>query len=144
MGYSVRTERWRCTFWRKRNAAEITYTELYDEQSDPHETQNLAELPEHAELILNLKNHLPETGSDAAPAVKAKPTKPSNATTSEPRDQRFDRLYPGKAKLSLQDYLAGQSGDVATSTERFAKMDQDKDGILTRKEFISSGYTQKK
>ncbi|HND55244.1 MAG TPA: sulfatase, partial [Pirellulaceae bacterium] len=34
MGYSVRTERWRATFWRERNGAKIVATELYDEQND--------------------------------------------------------------------------------------------------------------
>ncbi|MFZ4764895.1 MAG: hypothetical protein ACOYMN_08055 [Roseimicrobium sp.] len=42
---------------------------------------------------------------------------------------RYDRLYPGKAKLTLDEYLARQSnGDEAK--ERFTKFDKDKDGFL--------------
>lgn len=43
MGYSIRDERWRLTLWRDRNIREIVAKELYDEQSDPAETVNLAE-----------------------------------------------------------------------------------------------------
>lgn len=142
MGYSVRDERWRATFWRKRNAAEIAVTELHDEQNDPAETVNLAERPEHRDLLEKLQQHLPPVGSDAAPAKSAKPAKPAptaSAAADEPRDQRYDRLYPGKAKLTLEEYLARQGKDVAAAKERFAKQDKDKDGFVTREEFIGAG-----
>jgi iduronate 2-sulfatase len=139
MGYSLRTERWRCTFWRKRNTADITHIELYDEQNDPAETINVAEQSEHAALIASLKQHLPPLGSDAQPPKAPQPTKKAKAnapSANEPRDQRYDRLYPGQAKLTLEDYLAKQSGDRSIATQRFEKQDADKDGFVTRDEFI--------
>jgi iduronate 2-sulfatase len=145
MGYSVRTEQWRCTFWRKRNAADIGFIELYDEQSDPNETVNLATKPEHAPLIESLKKHLPPTGSDSQPPKSGKVAKNVGASKSkaydpnEPRDKRYDRLYPGKAKLTLDDYLSGQGGDATAAKERFTKQDKNKDGFVSREEFIGSG-----
>ncbi len=93
MGYSVRTERWRCTFWRKRNAADMGFIELYDEQNDPN----------------------------------------------EPRDQRYDRLYPGKLKLTEAEYLAAQGSDKGEAKARFAKLDADQESFLSREDFIRTG-----
>jgi iduronate 2-sulfatase len=143
MGYSIRNERYRATFWRERNGSKIIATELYDEQADPTETISLADKPEHKELLETLIKHLPPVGSDLNPAAKSKgkgksSTKPATTSTDEPRDVRYDRLYPGKAKLTLDEYLARQSnGDEAK--ERFTKFDKDKDGFLSREEFIKGG-----
>lgn len=144
MGYSVRTERWRCTFWRKRNTAEVGFIELYDDENDPAETVNLASKPEHAELIVSLKKHLPLAGNDAPPVRSGKSVqkaggKPKGYDANEPRDKRYDRLYPNKAKLNEAEYLAGQGGDKAEAKARFVKLDGDKDGYVTRDEFIRSG-----
>ncbi|MBB5039135.1 sulfatase [Prosthecobacter dejongeii] len=59
-GRSVRTPRWRCTEWDEgRNGIE-----LYDHEADPHEYTNLAQVPEHAptlkELRAMLAKHLPQ------------------------------------------------------------------------------------
>lgn len=63
---------------------------------------------------------------------------PMPPSTDEPRDIRYDRLYTGKAKLTLDEYLARQSnGDEAR--ERFARFDKDKDGLVSCEEFIDSG-----
>ena len=149
MGYSVRNERWRCTFWRKRNAADIGFIELYDEQNDPNETVNLATKPEHADVIAALQKYLPPTGSDQKPAKSGKVAKNVGGSKSkgydpnEPRDKRYDRLYPGKAKLTESEYLAGQGGDKAEAKARFLKLDGDQDGFVTRDEFINSGKNKK-
>lgn len=141
MGYSIRTERWRCTFWRKRSGDEISYTELYDEVNDPAETVNLAAKPEHTDLIASLKKYLPPTGSDsqAKADATAATNKPAKANTAETREERFERLYTGKAQLNLDEYLAKQGGDQDTAKERFNKMDRNKDGIVTKAEFVALG-----
>lgn len=142
MGYSVRTPQWRCTFWRKRNSAEIGFVELYDEQGDPQETVNLANRAEHAGLVESLKQHLPATGSDVEPQKSGKKViskssgKGLPANSDETREQRYDRLYPGKAALTLQEYLAAQGGDIGTARARFEKFDLNRDGLVSRKEFI--------
>jgi arylsulfatase A-like enzyme len=138
MGYSVRTERWRATFWRKRKGEEITFTELYDEVNDPDESVNLANVPEHRALLEEMRRHLPPVGADAPPAPSPRPkaVPAKGAAPDETRAERFERLYPGKARLSEAEYVAGQAGDEAAAKERFAKLDRDKDGSVTREEFL--------
>lgn len=147
MGYSIRNERWRATFWRERRGSRIVATELYDEQNDPVESVNLADKPEHAELLAQLVKHLPPVGADAAPPQPAaqagtKKTASANAT-DESREARFKRLYPGKEKLTLEEYLAAQGKDVAAAKARFTKLDANQDGIVTREEFVGSGGSKK-
>jgi hypothetical protein len=52
MGYSLRTEKWRFTQWADKGA------ELYDEEKDPAELNNLASLPEHQETVEKLRAQL--------------------------------------------------------------------------------------
>ncbi|MBM3871044.1 MAG: iduronate sulfatase [Verrucomicrobia bacterium] len=146
MGYSIRDERWRCTFWRQRNGEKIIATELYDEVNDPAETVSLADKPEHQALIESFAKFLPPVGSSVSedgqkPKGTGKP-KTSAKKTSTPDDEdrgaRFDRLYPGKVKLTLAEYLAKQS-DQEAAKERFTKFDANKDGLVSREEFISGG-----
>ena len=59
MGYSIRDDRWRCTFWRRRQGTEIVATELYDERNDPAETVNLADQPQWQAVVAALAKHLP-------------------------------------------------------------------------------------
>lgn len=142
MGYSIRDERYRCTFWRQRVGEKIIATELYDEVNDPAETVSLADKPELKSVIDAMAKHLPPVGSAAPQPKKAAPqpaaTKKGYDAT-EPRDVRYDRLYPGKAKLTQTEYLAGQSGDKDAAKERFKKLDGNSDGFVTREEFIASG-----
>ena len=145
MGYSIRDEHYRCTFWRQRTGDKIVATELYDELADPNETVSLADKPAMKSVIEAMAKHLPPVGS-SAPQPKSAAPKPAAAKgydPNEPRDKRFDRLYPGKAKLTLQEYLAGQHGDVGQSTERFKKMDKDGDSFVTRDEFIGGSGKKK-
>lgn len=142
MGYSIRDARWRCTFWRERNSDRIVATELYDEVSDPHETVSLAALPEHAERIAAMAKYLPPVGS-AAVVPKSGTSKPkASQPADEDRGARFDRLYPGREKLTLEEYLTKQSlGEEATA--RFRKFDTNNDGFVTREEFILSGKSSR-
>lgn len=54
MGRSVRTERYRYTEWDEGKAG----VELYDYETDPHETRNLANDPKYAETVKEMKNLL--------------------------------------------------------------------------------------
>jgi arylsulfatase A-like enzyme len=58
VGRSMRTDRYRLTCWFPRNKSEKIAIELYDYQTDPAETENLAGRPEHAELVRRLRDQL--------------------------------------------------------------------------------------
>lgn len=47
MGYTIRSERWRYTEWRDFKTGKLLATELYDHESDPGETVNLANNTAH-------------------------------------------------------------------------------------------------
>jgi iduronate 2-sulfatase len=149
MGYSVRNDRWRATFWRDRNGPTIVATELYDEQNDPTEKVSLAGQPEHKALLATLVKHLPPIGSAALPRkpkanakaeTNPKPNQKSSAKgTSDDRGARFDKLDESKVgKISREFYNTHQS-DAAAADVRFQKWDTNKDGFLSRQEFISQG-----
>ena len=143
MGYSIRDDRWRATFWRERAGSKIVATELYDEKNDPTETVSVHDKPENKAVLETLAKHLPPVGSATSDAAKqpkpaAKPATP-NAPADEDRGARFDRLYPGKTKLTLAEYLAGQGADKDAAKERFTKFDANKDGFVSREEFITGG-----
>ncbi len=53
-GYSIRTERYRFTQWDGGQKGE----QLYDMQSDPSETKNLIQSPEHATVLAELRARL--------------------------------------------------------------------------------------
>ena len=66
MGYSMRTDRYRLTRWQRRDDPErVKAVELYDHQSDPGETRNIADHPENAKLVKKLTARL-EAGWRAA------------------------------------------------------------------------------
>lgn len=147
MGYSIRDNRWRATFWRDRNGPKIIATELYDELNDPTESVSLADKPEHKALLESLATHLPPVGSSAierkpakgkdAKSAKAKATSPS--TAGDDRAARFEKLDSDKAgKISRDSYISRQNNPTAAA-ERFDKWDVNKDGFLSRDEFISMG-----
>jgi arylsulfatase A-like enzyme len=151
MGYSIRDERWRLTLWRERTGSKIVATELYDEKNDPAETVSVHDKPENKTIIEALSKHLPPVMTEAVEKkakgqtkkeIKAKaavgntPTAPAPA--DEDRGARYDRLFAGRAKLTLDEYLAKQS-EATAAKERFTKFDTDHDGFLTRDEFIAAG-----
>jgi arylsulfatase A-like enzyme len=53
-GFSLRTDRWRYTEWKRGVAGR----ELYDHANDPDEVTNLAGYPEHAALVKRLSKQL--------------------------------------------------------------------------------------
>jgi uncharacterized sulfatase len=60
-GRSVRTDRWRCNEWGKGGDAGI---ELYDEQKDPQELENLAADPNHDAVLEEMRRLLRERWRD--------------------------------------------------------------------------------
>ena len=60
MGYSIRTDRYRCTVWvdRRNPGEEPLAVELYDHFMDPLETRNIAQQPEQRDLVLGLRGQI--------------------------------------------------------------------------------------
>lgn len=56
-GYAMRTDRYRFIEWAGKNSEKRVY-ELYDEQSDPQENTNIANLPENESLVKSLSAQL--------------------------------------------------------------------------------------
>ena len=153
MGYSIRDERWRATFWRERTGSKIVATELYDEQNDPNETVNLAAKPEHKALLETLAKSLPPVLTEPAPAKAsskkngkaaaaksaAAPAKTADAATADERGPKFDKLDAAKAGKITRDYYTSHQSDAKAAGERFDKWDANRDGFLTRQEFVTQG-----
>ena len=57
-GRALRTDRYRFVAWWEKRSGEIVARELYDHQSDPGETLNLAADPQHAALVASLQREL--------------------------------------------------------------------------------------
>ncbi|MEZ5386691.1 MAG: sulfatase [Prosthecobacter sp.] len=57
-GRALRTDRYRFVAWWEKRSGEIVARELYDHQSDPGETQNLAADPQHAAFVASLEREL--------------------------------------------------------------------------------------
>lgn len=54
MGRAIRTDRYRFVRWTEEKSGRVVHIELYDHQTDPHETQNLANQADQAERIERL------------------------------------------------------------------------------------------
>ena len=141
MGYSIRDERWRLTLWRDCGDASIAATELYDEQNDPAESKNLA--PANPEVVKRLTAFLPPPLKAPAAKPAAKPAKPAAAGSRVDRGALFDKRDKNHdGKLSLEEFSSKQA-DPAGIKARFEAWDTDKDGFLSRAEFISMGGKSK-
>jgi iduronate 2-sulfatase len=145
MGYSIRTERWRATFWLDQSSATVIATELYDEREDPHETESLAMKPEHRELLESLAKHIPRSawsaraGDGSASLGNTEPSEASKDSTNGERSRRFDKLDRTKSgRIALAEYTDQQS-DTSAAELRFKKWDTDQDGYLSRDEFLRQG-----
>jgi iduronate 2-sulfatase len=138
LGRAIRTERYRLVEWKPAGgaAAEAEY-ELYDYAADPQESVNLAGTqPETVRALQMLLAGHPE----ARPQVRAGDSgQPSAANGKQDRDAMFARRdRDGDGKLSRAEFLEGQS-DPAKAPGRFVKFDVNKDGVLSRNEFVTSG-----
>jgi iduronate 2-sulfatase len=65
-GYSMRTARWRYTEWRGITDCSVIARELYDHQTDPRETTNIAALANHQDTIKRLARRLDEMVSQSS------------------------------------------------------------------------------
>ncbi|QDU27897.1 Arylsulfatase [Anatilimnocola aggregata] len=139
LGRAVRTARYRLVEWKEIGASpETAELELYDYQTDPLETKNLAaELPTVvAELRANLAKH-----PEAKPQIKAAANTGSKPAAKKSQDRGVlfaSKDKDGDGKLTREEFLANQP-DPDEAPQRFVQFDVDKNGSLTRAEFVTSG-----
>ncbi len=70
MGYAVRTHRYRYVEWRDWESKQVVARELYDHDSDPHETRNLAAQRERAEVVRKLTGLLESGWKSVLPGTE--------------------------------------------------------------------------
>ena len=64
MGYSMRTDHYRYTEWRRIENSELCDQELYDHQNDPQENINVVRQPHYAQSIEKLASLLDDAVSN--------------------------------------------------------------------------------
>ena len=72
MGYAVRTHRYRYVEWRDWNSKQVVARELYDHDSDPHESRNVAAQARNADAIRELAAMLQSGWESVVPAAAEK------------------------------------------------------------------------
>ncbi|MFA6562475.1 MAG: sulfatase-like hydrolase/transferase [Verrucomicrobiia bacterium] len=140
MGRAVRTARYRLVEWKKiGEPADTAVLELYDYESDPDETKNLA--ADKPEIVAQLRAILakqPEAKPQIGSGKKAG-AKPASNKPKQDRGAMFDkRDKDGDGKLTREEFLIGQP-DPDEAPKRFIQFDKNKDGVLSREEFITGG-----
>lgn len=139
LGRAIRTARHRMVEWKAPGAETSTAEyELYDYEKDPLETKNLAD--SQPEILASLKSIL-ATHPEAKPQIKAATQKPA-APAGKPKADRgamFDKRDKDKdLRLTRDEFLTGQKNGKGAPA-RFIQFDSDRDGTLSRAEFIQAG-----
>lgn len=146
LGRAIRTDRHRLVEWKKPEADAATAEfELYDYESDPNETKNLAS--ENPAIVAELQKLL-ATHPEAKPQIRtkaepvAKPeTKPK--AKSKDRSAMFRQRDKDKdGKLTREEFLLNQP-DPDEAPKRFPVFDANSDGSLSEEEFVKSGKVAK-
>jgi iduronate 2-sulfatase len=139
LGRAIRTGRYRMVEWKVPGAAASSAEyELYDYENDPQETRNLA--ASEPEVLEGLKKVL-AGHPEAKPQIQT-----GNAATAGPvrksgqdRGAMFEMRDTNKdGELTKEEFLAKQPDPDAAPT-RFVRFDKDKNGTLSREEYIIGG-----
>lgn len=150
LGRAIRTDRYRLVEWKKPgDAPDTAVFELYDYESDPDETQNLA--PEQGPVVAELKQFL-ATHPEAVPQIRAKDAaaaKPAAGPDSKSKGKSKDRAAMFRqrdkdqdGKLTREEFLLNQP-DPDEAPKRFPIFDANSDGFLSEEEFVKSGKVAK-
>lgn len=138
IGRAIRTPRHRLVEWKKIGApAETADLELYDYETDPLETQNIAkQQPKIVAALRALLAKHPEAKPQISAAIL--PNQPAQKPKQD-RNALFDSKDKNKdGKLTRDEFLANQP-DPDEAPKRFPRFDTNNDGVLSREEFVSSG-----
>ena len=115
-GSSIRTDRYRYTEWGRNGSRGV---ELYDYDTDPHETINIANLPENAQLVSHLSAQLHAGWQAALPDVQERVPVPQTL----PWDINNDGV------VTMRDLIL-VSNSFGMKTEEHPKADVNNDGSI--------------
>lgn len=137
LGRAIRTSRYRLVEWKKPGTSgDDADLELYDYQSDPFETKNVAS--ENRETVSQLRQILLKH-PEAKPQISAEQKADSAAKPKQDRKELFrQKDKDGDGKLTRTEFLANQP-DPDKAPARFTQFDVDRDGVLSQEEFVTSG-----
>jgi iduronate 2-sulfatase len=148
IGRAVRSERYRLVEWKEIGASPDTAKiELYDYETDPAETKNLAK--EKPDVVAQLRAILakqpeakPQIRDDTATSKKAGRTGEKQATAGKSKQDR-EAMFSKRDKnndghLTREEFIEGQP-DPEEAPKRFPLFDTNKDGQLSREEFVKGG-----
>ncbi len=136
MGYAMRTDRYRYIEWIDRKTQKPVDYELYDHQTDPVESKNLAGLPKHKSLLKELNQQLWETLPKPPPFQKQEragtPNRPKltlqndhstalNVYWVSPEGKRklVGTMEPGERMV--QNSTKGHKFEVESTTQAYRK-----------------------
>jgi len=144
LGRAIRTDRHRLVEWKKTGADAATAAfELYDYESDPNETKNLAS--ENPAIVAELKKLL-AAHPEAKPQIRTKVepvAKPETKPKAKDRSAMFRQRDQDKdGKLTREEFLLNQP-DPEEAPKRFPVFDANSDGTLSQEEFVKSGKVAK-
>lgn len=140
LGRAIRTARYRLIEWKKPGASVDTAEfELYDYETDPLETRNLAR--SQPEAVVPLQRILAQH-PEARPQLIAE-NRPATSNPATDRQALFDKKDKNKdGQLTREEFLASQP-DPDKAPARFVKFDSNNDGVLSRDEFVQQGAKPK-
>ncbi len=147
LGRAVRTARYRLVEWKKiGEAADTAELELYDYEADPEETRNRA--GDRPEIVAQLRAILARQ-PEAKPQVRAAEspaTKKAGAKSAKPKQDRaamFAKRDKDRDGKLTREEFLTGQPDPDEAPKRFLLFDADQDGTLSREEFISGGKSKK-
>ncbi len=134
LGRAIRTPRYRMVQWKEPGAAtETAEFELYDYQTDPLETRNLA--GDQPDVVARLQAIL-ATHPEAKPSLLEQLKKTAEPQDKATRTAAFLRRDKDKdGKLTFAEFIATQP-DPAAAKARFPKFDKNGDDVLTESEYV--------
>jgi iduronate 2-sulfatase len=141
LGRAIRDERYRFVEWKKPgDAPETAEFELYDYVSDPLESANLAsKLPAVVASFRSILAKHPEAKPQWQAGSEDSAKSTSASKPKQDRVQMFRRRDKDKDGRLTKEEFLSEQSDPDEAPKRFLKFDANGDGFLSQDEFVFSG-----